>query len=82
MAFALTSAAKSDLKAIARFTEKRWGRVQRNLYIKQFDDSLSSFVFFTKIWMLISNSRIANATLLTRMFHQTNFNRKQICPID
>ncbi len=34
MAFALTRAAKADLKAIAQFTEKRWGRVQRNLYIK------------------------------------------------
>ncbi|OGT73096.1 MAG: plasmid stabilization protein ParE [Gammaproteobacteria bacterium RIFCSPLOWO2_02_FULL_56_15] len=37
--FALTNEAKADLKAIARFTEKRWGREQRNLYIKQFDDA-------------------------------------------
>lgn len=37
-AFALTSKAKADLRAIAIFTEKRWGREQRNLYIKQFDD--------------------------------------------
>ena len=37
--FALTRLAKSDLKAIAKFTEKRWGQAQRNLYIKQFDDT-------------------------------------------
>ncbi len=37
--FALTNEAKVDLKFIARFTEKRWGREQRNLYIKQFDDA-------------------------------------------
>lgn len=37
--FALANEAKADLKAIARFTEKRWGREQRNLYIKQFDDA-------------------------------------------
>jgi len=37
--FALSNAAKADLQAIARFTEKRWGREQRNLYVKQFDDA-------------------------------------------
>jgi len=36
--FELTSEAKDDLRKIARFTEKRWGRDQRFLYIKQFDD--------------------------------------------
>jgi len=36
--FLLTCKAKEDLKEIARFTMKRWGREQRNLYIKQFDD--------------------------------------------
>ncbi len=36
--FELTGEAKEDLKKIARFTEKRWGRNQRFLYIKQFDD--------------------------------------------
>jgi toxin ParE1/3/4 len=35
--FTLTRRAKSDLKAIAKFTEKRWGKAQRNIYIKQFD---------------------------------------------
>lgn len=37
--FTLTTKAKSDLKQIAKFTEKRWGREQRNLYVKQFDDT-------------------------------------------
>ena len=37
--FSLTLRAKNDLKAIARFTENRWGKMQRNIYIKQFDDS-------------------------------------------
>lgn len=36
--FALTHAAKADLTAIARYTEKTWGIVQRNSYLKQFDD--------------------------------------------
>ena len=36
--FELSREAKEDLKKIARFTEKRWGRDQRFLYIKQFDD--------------------------------------------
>ena len=39
--FTLTQRAKSDLKVIARFTEKRWGLTQRNTYIKQFDDSFN-----------------------------------------
>lgn len=37
--FALTWRAKNDLKAIAKFTEVRWGQAQRNMYIKQFDDT-------------------------------------------
>jgi toxin ParE1/3/4 len=37
--FALTRRAKADLKSIAKFTEKRWGREQRCIYIKQFDDT-------------------------------------------
>lgn len=37
--FELTSEAKEDLKRIARFTEKQWGRNQRFLYVKQFDDA-------------------------------------------
>lgn len=37
--FELTRKAKEDLTKVALFTEKRWGRDQRNLYIKQFDES-------------------------------------------
>lgn len=37
--FQLSKAAKNDLRAIAVFTENRWGRAQRNLYIKQLDDA-------------------------------------------
>ena len=36
--FELTKETKEDLRKIAGFTEKRWGRDQRFLYIKQFDD--------------------------------------------
>lgn len=32
--FQLSKEAKSDLHSIAIFTENRWGRAQRNLYIK------------------------------------------------
>ena len=37
--FTLTRRAKADLKSIAKFTENRWGRELRNIYIKQFDDT-------------------------------------------
>ena len=37
--FVLTRKAKSDLKDIARFTVSRWGVAQRNLYLKQFDET-------------------------------------------
>ncbi|MCF7984103.1 MAG: type II toxin-antitoxin system RelE/ParE family toxin [Thiohalocapsa sp.] len=38
-AFSLTNAAKSDLRNIAKFTERRWGREQRQLYLKGMDDA-------------------------------------------
>ncbi|MBE9487334.1 MAG: type II toxin-antitoxin system RelE/ParE family toxin [Desulfuromonadales bacterium] len=38
--FTLTVKAKSDLKYIARYTQKRWGKEQRNKYLKILDDSL------------------------------------------
>jgi plasmid stabilization system protein ParE len=37
--FQLSNEAKGDLRSIAIFTEKRWGRAQRNLYIKQLDEA-------------------------------------------
>jgi toxin ParE1/3/4 len=40
--FKLTAKAKSDLKNIARHTQKIWGREQRNSYLKQIDDTFHS----------------------------------------
>lgn len=37
--FILTANAVNDLKDIGRFTQKRWGREQRNKYLKILDDS-------------------------------------------
>ncbi len=37
--FKLTNKAKTDLVKIAKYTEAQWGRDQRNLYLKQFDDA-------------------------------------------
>lgn len=39
IAFQLSKEAKNDLRSIAIFTENRWGKVQRNLYVKQLDDA-------------------------------------------
>ena len=35
--FRIKAAAKTDLKGIAKFTEKTWRRKQRNKYIAEFD---------------------------------------------
>ena len=37
----LSVKAKQDLKDIAILTESRWGREQRNLYLKQIDSSFT-----------------------------------------
>ena len=37
--FQLSTEAKNDLRSIAIFTENRWGKAQRNLYIKQLDEA-------------------------------------------
>ena len=37
--FTLTNMAKADLKEIADFTQSRWGREQRNLYLQMLDVS-------------------------------------------
>lgn len=42
--FTLTEKAKSDLKDIARFTQKRWGREQRNKYLASLDNSFQRLV--------------------------------------
>lgn len=36
--FTLTHKAKNDLIQIAKYTEEHWGKDQRNIYLKQFDD--------------------------------------------
>jgi toxin ParE1/3/4 len=40
--FALTHKALADLRAIAMYTEQRWGKKQRDLYIRQLDDAFKS----------------------------------------
>ncbi|GAB5415764.1 MAG: type II toxin-antitoxin system RelE/ParE family toxin [Congregibacter sp.] len=37
--YTLTNAARADLKSIAAYTQKRWGRTQRLRYAKQFDEA-------------------------------------------
>ena len=37
--FTLTQKAKTDLKVIATHIQRRWGKPQRMLYAKQFDDA-------------------------------------------
>jgi len=37
--FTLTSKAKADLKSIAAYTQRKWGKDQRKTYIRQFDDA-------------------------------------------
>ncbi|MCW8884328.1 MAG: type II toxin-antitoxin system RelE/ParE family toxin [Motiliproteus sp.] len=36
--FTLTRRAKTDLKSIAAYTQRKWGKEQRRIYAKQFDD--------------------------------------------
>ena len=36
--FTLTKKAKADLKSIATYSQKKWGKEQRRIYIRQFDD--------------------------------------------
>lgn len=37
--FTLTQKAKADLKSIAVYTQRTWGKEQRNTYVRQFDDT-------------------------------------------
>ena len=37
--FSLTRTDRTDLKSIAAYTQKQWGKQQRTLYVKQFDDA-------------------------------------------
>ena len=38
-AFTLTHKARADLKSIAAYTQRKWGKEQRRIYLKQFDDT-------------------------------------------
>jgi len=40
--FDLTKSARDDLRAIARFTQSRWGVRQRNSYLKEVDQAFHS----------------------------------------
>lgn len=37
--FTLTRKARADLKSIAAYTQRKWGKEQRRLYTRQFDDA-------------------------------------------
>ena len=39
MSFHLTAKAKADVKEIGRYTQKKWGRDQRNHYLQKIDDA-------------------------------------------
>jgi len=38
-AFTLTKKAKADLKSISIYTQRKWGKEQRKIYARQFDDA-------------------------------------------
>ena len=37
--FTLTNKAKADLKSIAAYTQRQWGKDQRKTYVRQFDNA-------------------------------------------
>ena len=37
--FTLTRKARADIKSISIYTQKRWGKEQRKLFAKQFDEA-------------------------------------------
>ena len=37
--FSLTNKAKADLKSIAAYTQRKWGKEKRRIYLKRFDDT-------------------------------------------
>jgi len=40
MRIKISPLAKNDIKAIARYTEQRWGRSKRQSYLKAFDSRI------------------------------------------
>jgi len=49
--FTLSQLALDDLKSIARYTEGQWGQGQRNIYLKQFDDTFHMLADTTSLGM-------------------------------
>ena len=47
--FQLTNKAVDDLRAIARYTQYRWGLEQRNIYLKRLDESFRTIAREPKI---------------------------------
>ena len=39
MTFTLTNKAKADLRSIAAYTQRKWGKAQRKIYMQQFDNT-------------------------------------------
>ena len=37
--FTLSKKAKNDLRSIAAYTQRKWGKNRRRVYLKQFDDT-------------------------------------------
>lgn len=37
--FTLTNKARADLKSIATYSQRKWGKEQRRIYLKQFDEA-------------------------------------------
>lgn len=63
--FTLTNMAKADLKEIAKFTQIRWGREQRDLYLKMLDVSFHQLAVNPLKGKDCSDIRIGYRKLLT-----------------
>ncbi|WP_419662583.1 type II toxin-antitoxin system RelE/ParE family toxin [Desulfosarcina variabilis] len=47
--FRLTAKAVDDMKSIGRFTERKWGREQRNRYLAMLDSSFNTIAYQPEI---------------------------------
>lgn len=48
--FTLTNKAVADLRDIGRYTLERWGREQRNLYLRMLDESFQQLAANPLYW--------------------------------
>ena len=55
--FKLKARAKADLKDIANYTEKTWGRGQRNKYLRDFDSAFQKISENPDLGRLVSHVR-------------------------